>query len=190
MLPVTFLTWKARNPKSVELNDPSNYTTNPNNSSKGWNPCENSYIFHTGKHRDDTMSSIHHELFEPYYHTLSHSGSSGYNCKSYTRVAYSRDVKSGCVFDKIEPKLIIKLGDTNPYLFHGKTSEMNGSSRVLKISSDSDTIELNREKKSVNTTPSEMYEIIVNARTEKIVSIDNKEFSVSSGYSKIGKSGR
>jgi len=189
--PVTFLTWKARHTRSMELNDYSNYTTSHHDSDRGWNPIESSYIQHTGNPRDQTKSSIHSECFEPYFHTRTCSQENGYNCKSFSRLSHSRDVQSGCVFDRIDPILMIKIGSTDPYLAKSKLTmngmPSNGTSSDGKINSSTMVIAINDISISTPSTTesNDLYEIILRARSTRIVTISKNGMSLSEIWTKI-----
>jgi len=62
------------------------------------------------------MDSDHADKMEPWYHFPSPPSEPGYNAYSFSMDSTSLDAEIGIVMEGLKAKLVVTLGNTNPFL--------------------------------------------------------------------------
>lgn len=116
--PTRHVFWVARNIKCVaNKNNYSNYTTDENSLSSGWNPCAKVGIVYGGSDRIPEMDAGHFALSEAYSNNFpSAPCEPGYNVQSFSNDTNTIDVDTSVPLDSMKASLVLTLGDTDPYL--------------------------------------------------------------------------
>lgn len=114
--PCKAIFWVAESLKARKNRNYSNYTTNPDNLYEGWNPVQKVSLVYSGSPRLENMDSDHFDRMESYYHFPSPPEEPGYNAYSFAMDSRSLDADIGIVMDGLKTKLVVSLGNSNPYL--------------------------------------------------------------------------
>lgn len=112
--PVKAYFWFAENIKSRRQNNLSNYTTNAEESSHGYNPCIK-YELKYGTNIKDNGEFNRSELTESYEMFPGTSDVIGYNVYCNCFDTESVQPEPAIVLDKLKASFTITLGDSNPY---------------------------------------------------------------------------
>lgn len=138
--PCKSLFWVAQNIKSIESNNFSNYTTNLEDLSKGWNPCS-SVSLKYGSDGFEKMSSEHFDLSEPWDFFPSAPCEPGYNAYAYGHELTTLNVDTAVVLEPLNACLKIKLGNSDPF----ENMDNNEESGSEDITAD-ENININKDR--------------------------------------------
>jgi len=113
--PCKGLFWVAQDIKAVENRNFSNYTTNPDDLTRGYNPCSNVDLRYGGAYRIDKLSHEHFELSEAWDFFPSAPCEPGYNALSIGFEQKTLNADTAIVFEPLNASIHVKLGDTDPF---------------------------------------------------------------------------
>lgn len=123
--PCKAIFWMGENRHTREVNNHSNYTTDPFDLHRGWNPIGKVNLSYGGQPRLKDMDSDHFTCSEPWKHFVSPPAEVGYHAYSFARDAASLDAAIGLVMDGLSVKLGVQIKDGDPYLIPVSVSNPN-----------------------------------------------------------------
>jgi hypothetical protein len=123
--PCTGIFFMAESRRTREINNHSNYTTDPYDLHKGWNPVGKVNLNYGGQARLKDMDSDHFSFSEPWKHFVSPPSEVGYHAYSFARDSSSLDASIGLVMNGMSVKLSVQIKDGDPYLIPVAVSNPN-----------------------------------------------------------------
>ena len=106
----------AENISSRRNRNYSNYTTNTDEQTKGWDPCLKYTLAHGDTKRIDNMDNIHSSNVEPFYHEECCPRDVGYHVISFANFDNSLDADLGITMNSGKTKFSVRLGNSDPML--------------------------------------------------------------------------
>jgi len=113
--PCTTMAIVAQNIDAKKLNNHSNYSTNTHNIDKGYNPIESIKEMYGTSIRIPKLSNIHFDSFEHLEGSKSAPEDPGWNVIHQSDRPFKLHPDVGVSLYKNNPKIVIQMGDTNPY---------------------------------------------------------------------------
>lgn len=153
--PCKAIFWVAENVEAKEHRNFSNFTTNGDNLFEGWNPIVNAKLMYGTEVRFNLDSDVSDRM-EPWYMFPSSPCEIGYNAQSIAYDSSSINADTGIVFKNLNAKLIVRLGDTDPFLKQAQVKRIDGQINSNELILD----ELNDHVDDHNNKP----KFIVHAR--------------------------
>ncbi len=141
--PCKSLFWVAQDIKGIENRNFSNYSTNLDDKTKGWNPCAKIDLKYGGASRIEKLSHNHFEFSEPWNFFPSAPSEPGYNALSLGYEPSSLNSDTAIVLEPLNASLHVKLGDTNPFLSIDEPEEEFGvDGEIIPVEAlDEDTLD-------------------------------------------------
>ncbi len=112
--PCKRLFWLAQDTKAIENRNFSNYTTNSEDLTLGWNPCAFVDIKYGGAYRVEKLSHEHFELAEADFFP-SAPCETGYNAHSFNYEQNTLNADTAIVLQPLQASIHITLKDTDPF---------------------------------------------------------------------------
>lgn len=122
--PCKAIFWVAENCDASINRNFSNYTTNTEDISQGWNPCSTAAILYGGTPRVPELPNDHFDLSEPMNFFPSCPEEAGYNAYSFSYNSASLDADTAIILEGMAATLSLKLGNTNPFENSGIKEEV------------------------------------------------------------------
>lgn len=142
LTPCKAIFWVAENYDANSNRNFSNYTTDTDDISRGWNPCSTASILYGGSSRVPELPNDHFELSEPMNFFPSTPEEAGYNAYSFAYNPSSLHADTAIVLEGLNAILSLKLGNTNPFANPGIKEEIySEDSEVIPIEALDDTTE-------------------------------------------------
>lgn len=108
--------WVAENVNASTYNCHSNYTTNSEDLTRGYNPVSDRKLSYGTVQRDPKMSSVHWDTADPFMTLSTVPTVAGYNSSSFAHNSDCINADNGLVTDKLEANMTIWIKNTDPFL--------------------------------------------------------------------------
>ena len=116
--------WAAENQQASNLNYRSNYTTNPDDFSIGYNPVSHMKLNYGTISKLPKLSSIHFDMADSFISMPSTPICAGYNSYSISTMPTFLGTDSGVVTKPLSAKMTLWIKDTDPFLGRGNVDDV------------------------------------------------------------------
>lgn len=123
--PCLAMFWKAENMTATAYNNFSNYTSNTDDLSLGWDPIKHNSLKYGEHYKFKMMESDHFTISEARYHFPSAPRDSGYHAKSFGHNSSSYNGDVGITFGPLDTKFSCYLEKPDMYRLPKKSSIMD-----------------------------------------------------------------
>lgn len=113
--PCLSLFWVAENVDASTIHNYSNYTTDPNDLYRGWDPIKATTLKYGSVVKLDNMPSDHFSIAEPRKHFLSAPSERGYHGYSNAWNSTNYDADIGITYEGMGAHLLCKIANNNIY---------------------------------------------------------------------------
>lgn len=153
--PCKAIFWVAENLEATANRNYSNFTTNSNDIASGWNPFASGKLLYGSVERIPELDSDFFDRMEPWYRFPSAPCEPGYNSHSFAYKTGELGSDISIVFEssklKLNAKLVLKLGNTDPFLKQIRNKQVDDINKSYSIIADK--IRKKKESKDDNNEP-------------------------------------
>lgn len=171
-MPAKAIFWVAENMKASDLNNYSNYSTDPSDIKYGWSPWNSVGLNHASTPKLDNLGFYHVTQMEAWQNFPSAPSEPGYGAYSFSYDTTSIHADISIEFRSLNSKLTLGLNDTNPFTNNTKITnhddeEDSSSENQSNVEQDEAAPEKNKCDFKIHVRILTMKKIMFDLETKK-----------------------